>query len=64
MTFQVTRTANGSKKVLKNGVTLKAMTFDTHEDAQAFADSCFANARADWKNEGRKLPKYEVTEAA
>lgn len=59
MTYKILR--NG--KFLKDGITQKVRVYDTREDAQTFADSCFANDRADWKYQGRRLPKFEVVEA-
>lgn len=63
MTFQITKTQHGRTVILKDGITCKPRSFETREHAQAFANSCFANDRCDWKNQGRKLPKYEVREA-
>jgi hypothetical protein len=54
---------NGETKALKDGITRKVMVWDSREDAQAFADSCFANARCDYKNQGRRLPTYSVEAA-
>ncbi len=62
MTFQIARTHQNRTAILKNGITRKVMTFAAREDAQAFADSCFANARCDDKNQGRRLPQYRVVE--
>jgi hypothetical protein len=62
MTFQITRTHKGRTAVLKNPITMKAHTFETREDAARFASSCFQTERCDWKNEGRRLAKYEVRE--
>ena len=64
MTYQITRTHQNRTSVLKNGIDRKPFSFATREDAQAFADSCFASARCDDKNQGRRLPKYEVVEEA
>jgi hypothetical protein len=63
MTFQITRTQNGRTVTLKNGISRKPHTFETRDDAEHFANSCFQTERADWKNEGRRLPTFTVVEA-
>ncbi len=60
MTFQIEMTRRGTTKFLKNAINLKPHSFGTAEDAQKFADSCLANERCDWKNQGRRLPAYRV----
>lgn len=62
MTFQITRTHQNRTVILKDGITRKVLNFKTREDAQVFADSCFANARCEDKNQGRRLPQYNVVE--
>lgn len=58
--FKVIIKRNGETKALKDGITRQVRVWDSREDAQTFADSCFANARADYKNQGRRLPTYTV----
>ena len=60
MAFQISITRNGSTKVLKNPLTNAPHEFDARERAQTFADSCLANQRCDYRNQGKRLPKYEV----
>ncbi len=62
--FQIEITRNGSTKVLKNAIDRKPHSFETAVDAQTFADSCFANQRCDYKNQGKRLPVYRVVGAA
>jgi hypothetical protein len=65
MTFQVRiTTRTGQAKFQKDAITGNARTFETRERAQKAADSSFALARCDWKNEGRRLSKLEVVEVA
>jgi hypothetical protein len=63
MTFQVRiTTRTGQVKFQKDAITGKGRTFETRERAQQAADSSFHLARCDWKNNGRRLSKYEVIE--
>ena len=63
MSFQVRiTTRTGQVKIQKDAITGKARTYETRERAQNSADSSFALARCDWKNQGRRLSKYEVVE--
>jgi hypothetical protein len=63
MTYQITRTKNGRTVTLKNAINLKPHTFETREDAEHFANSCFQTERSDWKNQGRRLATFRVIEA-
>ncbi len=61
-TFQIeVTTRTGAKKIMKDAITMRPRSFETMEDAQAFADSSFALARCDWKK-GRRLPRFRVIE--
>lgn len=64
MTYQIEVTRRGSTKILKDAVTCKPLSYETIESAKRAADSHFALARCDWKNEGRKLPTYRFIETA
>lgn len=60
--FQVTISRHGITKVLKNAIDRRPHAFDNAIDAQTFADSCFANQRCDYRNQGKRLPIYRVVE--
>jgi hypothetical protein len=62
MTFQIQVTRRNETKLVKNAIDMKVMNFETRDHAEHFANSMFQNARCDWKNQGRRLPKFEVVE--
>ncbi len=65
MTIQIeVTTRTGEKKIIRDAITLRPRSYETMQDAQAAADSHFALARCDWKNQGRRLPRYRFIETA
>lgn len=59
MAYQIeVTTRTGQKKILRDAITTRPRSYETLEDAQISAASHFAFARADWKNQGRRLPTY------
>lgn len=65
MAYQIKiTTRTGQVKIQKDAITGKARVFETIERAQKAADSSFALARCDWKNAGRRLPRFEVVAVA
>jgi hypothetical protein len=59
--FQIVNTK--TKRPVKNAITTRPMTFNTANDAQQFAESMIANWLADYRSQGRKLPRLEVVAA-
>jgi len=65
MAFQIRiTTRTGQIKMQKDAITGQVRSFETRERAQKAADGSFALARCDWKNQGRRLAKFEVIEVA